>query len=55
MWKKPCDTSACVEVDDDSADPQVFVRDSKNPEVVLTFTRKEWDEFIAAVKSGTFG
>jgi hypothetical protein len=54
MWKKACDSGGCVEVDAEAAG-QVLVRDSKDPEVVLTFTRKEWDEFIAAVKAGTFG
>lgn len=39
-----------------SGEDQVRIRDSKDPDgQVLTFTREEWENFVNAVKSGTFG
>jgi spermidine synthase len=52
-WTKGCESAHCLEV---SAEEDVLIRDSKDPEgPVLKFTRREFDEFIEAVKSGTFG
>lgn len=42
----------CVEVA--ASDESVMVRDSKNPDMVLTFTYREWDTFIQGVKEDQF-
>ncbi len=42
----------CVEIAKDSKN--IFVRDSKNPEIVLEFTSEEWKSFIEGVKKGEF-
>jgi hypothetical protein len=47
-----CDRAECVEV---AMTEVVAVRDSKNTAgPVLWFSRTEWEEFVAAVKSGKF-
>ena len=54
-WRKSalCSTSGCVEVAEERG--QYLLRDSKDPEgPVLTFTRAEWDAFVAGVRSGDF-
>ena len=54
-WQRSghCDTNSCVEVA--IADENVFIRNSREPEgSVLTFTRAEWDAFVAGVKDGEF-
>lgn len=43
----------CVEVGHRGG--QVLIRDSKNPERVLTFSAAEWDAFLRAVAAGEFG
>lgn len=46
-------TGNCVEVG--VADDTYRVRDSKNPDgPVLTFTRAEWEAFLAGAKAGEF-
>lgn len=32
----------------------VLIRPSQSPEMVLTFTRDEWDAFAAGIKGGDF-
>jgi hypothetical protein len=54
-WRKSsrCGTSTCVEVA--VVDDQYLIRDSKNPEVTpLSFTKSEWDAFVAGVNAGEF-
>lgn len=43
--------SHCVEV---AIKDDVVVRNNKNPQITLTFTREEWQVFIAGVKNGEF-
>jgi hypothetical protein len=47
-----CAAGNCVEVA--KGDDGVFVRDSKNPDVVLTFSPQEWDTFLDAAGKGEF-
>lgn len=42
----------CVEVA--TKDGTVAVRDAKNPEHILVFSKAEWNAFVAGVKSGEF-
>jgi hypothetical protein len=53
-WRKgsECASGTCVEVA--KGDDGVFVRDSKNPDVVLTFSPQEWDTFLDAAGKGEF-
>ena len=54
-WRvaRNCDGGACVRVA--SADKTIFVGDSKDPRgPVLAYARDEWNQFITAVKAGTF-
>jgi hypothetical protein len=54
-WRKSsrCGTSTCVEVA--KVDEQYLIRDSKNPEAApLSFTKAEWDAFVAGVNAGEF-
>jgi hypothetical protein len=53
-WRKSteCASGTCVEVA--KGDKEVFVRDSKNPDVVLTFSPQEWDAFLDAAGKGEF-
>jgi hypothetical protein len=54
-WRRSthCDTNSCVEVA--IADEGVFIRNSRESEgSVLTFTRAEWDAFVAGIKDGEF-
>lgn len=47
-----CDAGTCVEVAHYGV--QVLVRDSKDPDRVLTFDRQEWAAFLDGVYSGDF-
>jgi Domain of unknown function (DUF397) len=53
-WRRPraCANTECVEVA--ALAGQVAVRSSQSPDVVLTFTRAEWREFLRGVKAGDF-
>lgn len=55
-WRKAsaCSyTSTCVEVAETAT--EILVRDGKDPEgAVLSFTRDEWDAFLAGVRNGEF-
>ena len=54
-WRRStrCDTNSCVEVA--TADEGEFIRNSRESEgSALTFTRAEWDAFVAGVKDGEF-
>lgn len=49
-----CSMGSCVEVamiDEGGA----LVRDAKNPEIVLRFSREEWTAFLRGVAAGEFG
>jgi hypothetical protein len=46
-------TGQCVEVAGLTSDT-IRVRDSKNPNGVLSFTAAEWDAFIRGVRNGEF-
>ena len=54
-WRRStrCSSGACVEVANVG---ETFVfRDSKDPSgPVLTFTKDEWDAFVAGVRAGDF-
>jgi hypothetical protein len=54
VWRRPraCATSECVEVA--ALDGEVAVRSSRSPDVVLTFTKTEWREFLRGAKAGDF-
>lgn len=47
-----CAYADCVEVA--HLDQVVLVRDSKNPDLHLTFTHDEWDAFVVGAKLGEF-
>jgi hypothetical protein len=51
-WRRSsrCESGTCVEVAVTEA--AVYVRNSDEPGVELTFDRAEWVEFLAAVKEG---
>jgi hypothetical protein len=54
-WRRSsrCSNAGCVEVAADVVG--VHIRDSKDPDgCVLTFTRLNWNTFLADVKAGTF-
>lgn len=53
-WRRSsrCDTSACTEVA--FVGDEVLVRNSITPDVVVTFSRKEWAVFIHGAKDGEF-
>jgi len=52
-FQSACDIETCIEVARTEA---VAIRDSKAaPDgPVLWFSRAEWDDFVTAIKSGTF-
>ncbi len=54
-WRRSskCEGGSCVEVA--RVEDGVLVRDSKNPDVELTFTGAEWRAFIAGVRAGELG
>lgn len=55
-WRRSrrCATASCVEVA--RIEDRLLVRDSKNPAIApLCFTERQWAEFVAGVKAGTFG
>jgi Domain of unknown function (DUF397) len=47
-----CADAACVEVA--MADDEVLVRDSKNPDQALQFSRTEWSGFQDGIVNGEF-
>lgn len=53
-WRRSswCYSGDCVEVD--VLPGSVRVRDSKNPDVILTFSTEEWDLFARGVARGEF-
>ena len=55
VWRKSSRSGqqggSCVEVAD--ASPKRLCRDSKNPNnPALSFSRREWNEFVAQIKAG---
>jgi Domain of unknown function (DUF397) len=51
---RKCDAGNCVRVASSSADT-IVISDSKNPDgPVLTYTRAEWEAFVAGVRDGDF-
>lgn len=54
IWRRArrCDAGHCVEIADQG--DWVFVRDSKDPAVVLTFGRQEWAAFLDGVLTSGF-
>lgn len=55
IWTKKsgCVGGECVEVSP-LIGGGVGVRDSKNPDVHLEFSRDDWDAFLAGAKNGDF-
>ena len=51
-WHRQCESGACVEIA--VQDEAVLVRSSASPEATITFTRAEWQEFLAGAKQGLF-
>lgn len=54
-WRKSTysGNNGCVEVRHD--DDRILLRDSKDPQgPVLSFTRREWDAFLAGIRGGEF-
>lgn len=49
---RQCESGACVEVGVLGED--VMLRSSQAPDVVLTITRAEWQEFLAGAKLQVF-
>lgn len=54
-WQRSsrCSDSACLEWT--RTGDTVSIRNSLNPEVVVTFTVEQWSVFIAAVEEGEMG
>ena len=54
VWRRSrtCATGECVEVAPLAG--EVAVRNSRSPDVVLTFTKTEWREFLRGAKAGDF-
>ncbi|MDF5752491.1 DUF397 domain-containing protein [Spongiactinospora sp. TRM90649] len=53
VWTRACNNGGCVEVA--SHGDVVAVRDSENGDgPVLTVTRADWENFLAAAKAGLF-
>ena len=54
-WRRStrCGNATCIEVA--KVDDQYLIRDSKNPDgAPLTFTKAEWDAFVAGVRGDDF-
>ena len=52
-WRRGrCTSGTCVEVA--KVADQVLVRDSKDPDVILSFSPDEWDAFLDAAATGEF-
>jgi hypothetical protein len=53
-WRRSsrCTSGTCVEVARQG--DAIRVRDSKSPEVVLSFSREEWAAFVEAAAAGEF-
>lgn len=53
-WRRSshCSTGECAELLEGE---HVHLRNSQRPDVVVTFTREEWEAFAAGVKAGEFG
>jgi hypothetical protein len=54
VWRRPrgCANTECVEVA--ALAGEVAVRNSRSPDVVLTFTKTEWRDFLRGAKAGEF-
>jgi hypothetical protein len=54
IWRRAraCDAGHCVEIA--HHDGQVLIRDSKDPDVVIAFDRRDWSAFVDGVWSGDF-
>jgi hypothetical protein len=53
QWQRACSGSACIEVA--KVADRFLIRDSKNPEAApLSFSGKEWAEFVRAIKDDVF-
>jgi hypothetical protein len=53
-WRRSnrCASGACIEVAKSGSN--YLIRDSKNPDVELTFTTEEWAAFSTGVVAGDF-
>ncbi len=51
-WHRSCEGGACIEAA--AKGESVILRSSVAPEAILTFTRAEWQEFLAGAKRGHF-
>ncbi|HET6529636.1 MAG TPA: DUF397 domain-containing protein [Actinoplanes sp.] len=53
QWQRACSSGACIEVA--KVADRILIRDSKNPEAApLSFSGKEWEEFVRAIKDDVF-
>jgi uncharacterized protein DUF397 len=55
VWRRGsrCESGACIEVA--CVDDEFMIRDSKKPGgPILTFSRAEWQTFVAGVNGGDF-
>jgi hypothetical protein len=53
QWQRGCSSGACIEVA--KVADRFLIRDSKDPEAApLSFSGKEWDEFVRAIKEDAF-
>ncbi len=49
---RPCEAGNCVEIA--AQGETIMVRSSVSPDLTLTLTRAEWQEFLAGAKEGLF-
>ena len=52
IWQRRCESGACVEIA--LQGEVVMIRSSTTPEVTVTLTRVEWQEFLVGAKQGLF-
>lgn len=53
-WRKPsfCQSSECAQVANDG--DQIFLRSSRSPGEVVTFTTAEWQALVKGIQAGEF-
>lgn len=55
-WQRPekCDTGSCAEARVSEHSGNVLMHSTEHPAAVAAFTKREWLDFIAAVKAGQY-